>query len=404
MPEAECYVTGQMRLGDAELTSFSRSRILDKIRAARDLAGLGRLLLLPSHDQRLNDAILRECRKMGIEVYLWYKVLTDNDIMPAQKDLLLDALGNRWGGESGLWHPIFESEESFHFVCPRNSKYNNMLLNRCEQKLPDYDGLFADFIGFPLPSLGFEMLFSCFCHYCLEDQPKLRQWRHNILESREAMMSATDDDLERWGTFFGVGEFFELTEFYQYRVSSITHLATQYTALARRMEKPVGLDVVTPAFAMMAGQDYQRLGHLADWMKPRIYLRTFGPSSVPLELRSLALGVASWAGRFSMQAILRYIERSTGLRMPENIHALDETYFPPEVAADEIEIALQAPCPVYPGLECSRHPEYDTAIDASTIGATLEASAKAPGVVLSWNILYSEDENLKLIGDTVSVG
>ncbi len=95
MAEAGCYVTGQMRLGDAELTSFTPTQILDKIWAARELAGLGRLLLLPSHDQRLNDTILRECRKLGIEVYLWYKVLVDNDIMPAQKDLLQNALGNR---------------------------------------------------------------------------------------------------------------------------------------------------------------------------------------------------------------------------------------------------------------------------------------------------------------------
>lgn len=393
-------ISAQMRIGDSELTSRSLAELLAKIDVAQSLAGLTRLVLLPSRSAETNAEIIAHCRKSGIEAYLWYKVLADNDIIAEQSEIIEDAWGKKRVGESGVWAPILTSEELYVFGCARNRKYNNLLLNRCRQALEAYDGVMADCIGFPLPSLGLEMQFSCFCPVCLRDEPRLESWRKRVFELREALMSASDADLERWGTFRGILEDFGLGGLFEFRRRSIAELTAQYAEMAKGMGKGFGLDVISPAMSLMSGHDYAILGNMADWIKPRLYLRTYGPSTIPMELHALTMGMKAWGRRYSIPGVLALIERSTGFEMPANIHRLEHDLLSPSLIARELKRARGlTPCPIHPGIELSMHFEFGGAIDATTVKSSLEKTLGSPGVVLCWNLAYISDDHLRLVGD-----
>lgn len=395
-------VSGQMRLGDAELTCFSSEQIVAKVESARKLANLSRLVLLPSSDVRLNHRILDKCRDLGIEVYLWYKILTDNNIIPERNELMEDAWGNRGSGESGVWKSIFDSEENYLFCCPCNQKYNQLLLSRCRQAVKEYDGLYIDMIGYPLSSLGLESFFTCFCPSCMDAEPQLAEWRQNARDLREYSISASDKDLERWGNFDGVAKAFGLTDFSDFRQKSVTDLSAAYAKIARGNGQSFAIDLLSPALASLGGNNYAELGKLSDWVKPRIYWRVFGPSSIPLECYSMTMGMIAWGKRYTIPSVLRFIERSSGIEMPTNVHSLAQNTLPDRVVLREIARARALTnCPVHPAFECSLHPEYDTGIDDASIRNFLAFSHDCPGMVLTWNLLYVPDTFLKTIGSNI---
>ncbi len=392
-------ISGQLRLGDSELSRFQLDDIIAKINSAQLLTGLNRIIFLPTRNQAINNRVLSHCRKLGIDVYLWYKILSENDIIPELDERSEDAWGRRGSGESGVWTRIFESEETYMFACPRNAKYNNLLFNRCAQMLGKFDGLYLDCIGFPLASLGLEAVFGCFCPDCRKQEPKLEEWRERVLEFREAAVSASDADLEKWGTFERLAAAFGLADFFHFRQESVRNLCSRYADLARKSGKGVGLDLLSPSLAFMGGHNYHKLGGVADWTKPRIYFRVFGPSSLPVEFYSLTMGMIAWGKRYTIPGVLRFIERSTGLKMPTNVHSLAQNYLPDHTYVTELNKAKSlAACPLHLGFECSLHPDYNTGVSEESLKTFLSYSTGSAGLVLTWNLLYVPDNFLRVIG------
>lgn len=392
-------ICAQLRIGDEELAAQSASTILHKIDAAQHLAGVNRILFLPSHDPKINESVIGHCRENGLEVYLWYKVLSDNDVMPDEEELTRNAFGKSGAGKNGLWGRIHATDEAYRFACPGNEKYLALLLGKCEQSLPAYDGLFVDCIGYPLPSLGLESVFTCFCRDCIEREPRLRQWRERSNALRDAVESFSDSDFEKFGTFIGLVRHFDLTGFFSYRTECITRLARRFAAVAQGMDKEIGLDVLSPALAFLAGHRYDELGKVVNWLKPRFYCRIYGPSSIPLEYRCMALGVRKWAMRASNQAIMAFISRSIDLPMPNDLHSLTHTYLAPKDVDSQFAKAMAtAGAAIYPSIECSLHPDFETELSEEMIRQYLAAAKDAPGLVLAWNLLFIPDEFLRLVG------
>lgn len=392
-------ISAQLRVGDSESPGHDLHAVLAKLDAAQKLAGLTRLLYLPSRDAKMNQGVLRHCRDRGVEVYLWYKVLADNHIMADRDELACDAFGKVGSGESGVWDFIHHTEETYLFACPRNEKYNTLLLGKCEQMLESFDGLFVDAIGYPLPSLGLEATFTCFCPVCMDLEPRLADWRRRVYELRDMLVSCTDVDFAKFGNFIGLAKEFGLLEFFTYRTNLISELTARYATLARNAGKGFGVDVLSPALAFLAGHRFSDLGRLADWLKPRIYCHTYGPSSIPLEYYCMAAGAQKWASRATNTAIMQFISRSIDIEMPGNLHNLTHTYLPPEAAKSQIRKAFEnATAPIHPGIECSLHPDFETELNEETIRGYLLAAADAPGLVLSWNLLFIPDNFLKLVG------
>lgn len=395
-------ISAQLRVGDADLPSHRLEEILAKISAAHQLAGMKRLLFLPSHQPGINKSILEHCHRQGIEVYLWYKVLSDNDIIPENDELVEDAWGTKGAGETGLWSQIFDSEETYLFGCPANAKYNLLVLNKCRQELEThrYDGLFADVIGYPLASLGIEALFTCFCPTCMALDNRMQEWRKNCREFREFIASCTDADLRKIGTFAGMTKRLGIEQWIQFRTTPITRLAARYADLAKEIDLPMGLDVLAPALAKHGGQNFTELGKLADWVKPRIYCHIYGPSSIPLEYYCTAMGLKKWGRRLSMRAIMEFISDSIGLDLPPNAHNLTPVYFTNVAVREQIGKArANIDAPVFPGIECSMHPDYESGLNEKNIHDFLDAAADTEGLVLTWNLLYIPDVFLRLVGE-----
>ncbi|MCC8190189.1 MAG: hypothetical protein LIP77_06055 [Planctomycetes bacterium] len=397
---ADVIVSGHLRLTDTDLNGFRLDDILDRIAAARNMAGLRRLLFLPSTSPASNRRIVDFSRDLGLEVHLWYKTLIDNDIIPERQEMVQDAWGNRGHGEAGMWQSIFDADDCFLFTCPRHWRYGRLLRNRCRILLEEYDGLYLDCAGFPLPSIGLEAVFSCFCPVCLEAEPRLRDWRYAIHEMRETLVSADDRDLEEWGTFAGLMTAFGLRDFFAFRLESITRLVTRYRDLADTAGKPMGVDLLSPALAFLGGQDYAALGNLADWVKPRVYFHTYGPSSIPLEIYCLARGIKNWGRRLSAPAVMRFIERSVGIPIPHNLHDLTQAVLPLDGVAGQMHLATAGTtAPVHQAVECSLDPDYNTGLDEGSVRTCLDAAAGSPGIVLCWNILFIPDTFLHLVGE-----
>ncbi len=395
-------ISAQLRVGDVDLPSYRRTEILAKIDSAQQIAGMQRLLFLPSHNPEINKSILNHCRKQGIEVYLWYKVLSDNDIIPENDELVEDAWGKKGAGETGLWSQIFDADEAFLFGCPENAKYNRLVLNKCRQELENnhYDGLFADILGFPLASLGIEALFTCFCPSCLALDSRMQEWRNSCREVKEYIASCTDNDLRRHGSFGGMARHLGTDQWFEFRMSSITRLTARYADLAGEMRIPLGLDVLAPALARWSGQNYAELGKLVSWLKPRIYCHIYGPSSIPLEYYCFAMGVKKWGRRLSMRAIMEFISNSIGLDLPSTAHNLTPGYFTNDAVREQIAKArAAATAPVHLGVECSLHPDYEIGLSEDNIRAFLAAAGNVEGLVLTWNLLYIPDNFLRIIGE-----
>lgn len=392
-------VSAQLRVGDTDLASHTFDDIREKIDDAIDLAHMRRLLFQPTRDKELNRKILDHSRNRELEIYLWYPVLGDNNCIPESGELMQDAFGNARSGETGRWSELPLLEEGYLAACPTNHTYNRIILEQCQRRLADYDGLFLDTIGYPLPSLGIESMFTCFCPNCQKLEPRLAEWREAAYEFKERIVSATDTDLNRWDTLTNLGKEAGLDDFYRYRSGLITAMAKRYADMAREMNKGIGMDVLNPAFMRLAGHDPAGLGKLADWLKPRIYCHTFGLSSIPLEFYCLTMGLKSWGKRISIPGGIAFLARSLGLDVPTQLQNIRTAFRSGKTAAEQISKTCDlTTAPVFPGIECSHHPEYETSVNEHSVSTYLEASRGTPGVVLSWNLLYVPAEFMKLVG------
>lgn len=389
-------VSAQLRVGDNYLASWRAEDIIAKIDAAADLAGVERLLFQPTRDQRINARIIEHAKKRGLELFLWYLVLADNDCIPQENELLVDAFGKSRAGETQHWQELRHSEDAFLAACPTTEPYNRVILERARRLVADYDGIFLDTIGYPLPSIGFEGMFTCFCPHCLAREPRLAAWRTRVRDLKERVNAATDADLARWGTFSGMFGDAGLDGFVDYRNGLIADIVEKYAVMARELGKGIGTDILTPALASLAGHDLRALGALVDWVKPRIYCCALYPSSLPLEFYCAAMGIKTWGKRLSMGEIVAFVGRSFGTGAPPR---LEKPWMSEKLLRDEIRRTIDvSAAPVYPSLECSLDPEFGSKLNGKIFRSRVDVMREAAGFVLAWNILYTPDEFFTLVG------
>lgn len=393
-------VYAQLVLGGAELRRFAHAEIRDKLSRARSLARLEGLVFWPSGDPGLDGLVRGHCRELGIGLYLWLPVLADAGFEAADDELAENAWNSGVAGGSGAWENLGKGDETFRFACPLAKKQNRRIRERCRDELPRYDGAFLDRIRYPSPANGLENLFTCFCPRCLERNPDFARWRENARDLRGRFASAVDADLDRWGTFAAVLADFELSEFMAARALLLAGEIAGLVGAARDLGKFVALDLFAPSLAVLVGQDYHFLGDLADWIKPMIYCHARGPAGLPLELACFARGLMRW-GRFSEPAVMEFVTRSFLLPgAPSSADILETEGVDEAFAGEEFAAAARlAACPVHPGFECVRHPDFDLDMDEGGIRRYLAEFSAAPAVVLSWNILYTPDEFLRIAAE-----
>ena len=390
----------QLVLGEAELKRFT----VDGVLAALDLAaaaGIDAVIFWPARDESVDAPVRGRIRELGLASYLWLPVLADAGKDPAEGEWTENAWGASGQGTLGRWDGLGKGGETFLFACPRAENQLSAAVARCDRELPGYDGVFLDRIRYPSPANGPEMLFTCFCPRCRERDPGSGPWRERLREFRAGLESATDGGLERWGSLHGAWEAMRLGPWLDRRSGVIVEAVNRLAAVAMAMGKKVGLDLFSPALSRLVGQDYRRLGAMADWIKPMMYFRARGPAGIALEAACLARWIAGLNRSLSGQAVMRFVGNTLGLPVPPGSPGeLEKTGLDEGLAEGELLRARKdAGCPVYPGFECVRHPDFDFDIGEDGVKRYLRALAKAPGVVMAWNILYTPEPFLKLVAE-----
>ena len=391
-------IFAQLSIGKQELSRFSERDILRRITDANTRANLGAILLRPSKEKGINNAVLDHCRTLGLETYLWFPVLANAYRKPNADELIENAWGGRGHGQSGLWKGIDQGEESFLFACPRSPSYINDIENDCRRQLEQYDGLFLDRLRYPSPANGIETLFSCFCPRCLEHNPEASYWRENAKHFRRFIEKAPHDTLPYWPEFINLLKQHGFDDFLQERKHNLMDLARRFTRLAVSHNKKIAFDLITPTLSIFVGQDYQSLGELADWLKPVIYCRAHEPTSLSLELASLVRGFSQWSDyRFMEKTVLSYYRESLNMpEIPTSLEELEKNGLAISAAQREYTLSKQTRM-TFPGFESMCHPEYDLKMTQDDIAKYVDAFADASTLIPSWNILYIPDSYLEFM-------
>ncbi|HPH96478.1 MAG TPA: hypothetical protein PKW33_19285 [Anaerolineaceae bacterium] len=343
-------------------------------------------------------------------VFAWYNLLSD---YPGQAPTegVINFRGQQSGGWGGWAESGAEVAESFAFGCPNHPEVQRKTLAGAAALLDafPFDGLFLDKFRFPSPAGGLEHTFSCFCPFCQqaaraegldlnEVQAALRSWPQPELAQKDGLVSAGAPWLAAITSSSPI-----LQAFLRFRAASITRLVQQAAALTRARGRQLGLDLFSPAFAFLVGQDYAALAPLASWAKPMTYRAALGPAGLRLETTRLLNGLHAIYD-LSESACLEWASHHQPGFSPAGFAELARSAVPLPWVENEIRLAAQnlRPCPAYFGLETVSFPGIID-ITPPDIEAVLAAGlrAGASGAVISWDLMHTPAANLRALAGSI---
>lgn len=389
---------------EANLTPADVRARLAEVREILPLSGL----ILGSYE---NKAVFRELtlnkRHDDPEVYLWYNLLSDYPEQdPAES--VITVKGNSckkwfgWGEDAAE-----DVSESFLFSCPNHPVTGQKTLKGLSKLIETYpfDGVFLDKFRFPSPANGLDLTLSCFCPHCYE---KAAAMGLDLDAVRAELLSLNGSRFGRAETTDGwIRAVLEgrplLQQFAAFRVRSVLDIVGQVETLVRAKGMKLGLDLFSPAYALLVGYDYPELAKHADWFKPMTYQFAMGPAGLRLETISLVDEICSEYG-VTEAALFEQCAKSLPWFTPEKYAQLKGSEVPMEWIRSEMAAAVrQTPdIPVCFGLECVRFPEV---IDvrpeqaAALMRSALESGGN--GVVLSWDLMHMPNENLRAMRSVI---
>ena len=221
--------------------------------------------------------------KEGAAVYLWLPAFSELDDT-ATFDPLID-----WQGEDYLEG---RKIREFHFRCPGSVHNREIFFAEAlgHLKAEKFDGVFLDRIRFPSFQFGLPGVLGCFCPHCVKryeamglDPERLRaacgrlQKRISAKEINPLGLKAFDG--HQWQL-----EDPDLQALMEARCTILEESLGWLCTAFRERGYRIGLDLFSPALSWFAGQDFQQLMKLADFVKPMMYLHTTAPAGLPYEL------------------------------------------------------------------------------------------------------------------------
>jgi len=421
------WIAVQLPAGRASSPDFECGAIERCIARARELAHADALIFQAAADRERASLLVSAARRAGLEVLLWFPVLADPPgAAPPPGSLTRNADGSSGHGRSGAWEGLAGGEETFLFGCP-NDACNLSAARAALQCLLDsfeVDGVMLDKIRFPSPSNGLESLFSCFCESCRASfeaatgrpMEEVRRRCNAFLASLRSRGAAALDPgrtgagsmgagstgagPEGVGSFWGAVGAQALADF---RCGSITAMVRNLAGLARARSLRVGLDLFSPSLASLVGQDYPALSGLCDWVKPMTYRAAAGPAGLPLEIACLWKALREFHPGGDGQRARALLERIFPWGLPSDESDLLKNGLPPEVIASELASLRRMPLApsarVCAGIEAVQIPAFGIHVTPRDLEASLQAAADlADGIIVSWDLRYVPEENLRLIG------
>jgi hypothetical protein len=399
-------LAGQVSTFHSGREMLTSERVIAAVTAVQSIVPLSILAVgaheIPEIFHRLTDTATRP---VG-EIYLWYNLLSD---YPSQQpgDGVVNFRGVSGSGWQGWQESGAEVEESFQFGCPNNPTVRQKTLSGLEGLLRTYpfDGVFLDKLRFPSPAGGLEMALSCFCPHCYQaaarlgldlDRVKACLQDRNIGGSTQggAQIPPGSPWLEALCQNYPL-----LQAFLRFRADSVTGLVREVRELTNRMGRKLALDMFSPAFAALVGQDYSVLAALADWVKPMTYRRAFGPAGFRLEAQSLFNGIER-IYHVPEEEIFQWAEHNYPDFTAEGYRRMLESLVPLEWMRAEIYHAVEysGPTPVYMGLETVHFPGViQITPDQVREMLTTGIACGVHGAVISWDVLNTPLENIRAI-------
>jgi hypothetical protein len=353
----------------------------------------------------LVESCAEECRRAQADLDLWHPLLSGDGVFVPRPEW-------RTVGWNGTRIADPRGRDEFTFVCPNRADVRQAVLRHLEDAVSAgfFQGVFLDRIRFPSPAADLAGSLACFCEACaaraqssgvdwtlvlrtlsgLLQNPEGRRRIVRFWLSPHAGSAAwpADDVLAQWAEF---------------RNRSITGIVREASALARARGMKVGLDCFSPTLTPMVGQNLEELSASSDWIKGMIYLRAFGPATLPYEILDLAGGLQS-SDTPDESGALADLAIAAGWELSSRAEEIRRGRLPSSILSAEIARGRAAcRCPFLAGLELAEIPGV-AELDPVWIRKDWETlSAAAPdGVVLSWDLRHIPLERLEMVQQILS--
>jgi len=258
---------------------------LDQCLAALDV---DRVIYGWSPDRAVNEAIVGYLHKRGIEKYLWLPIFCEiHDAETAEAFAGVDGAGN---------HAIDDlcQGESFDFVCQSSERNIQRAIGVYDELTRDLpvEGVFIDRIRYASAANSVKDLYGCWCPRCAQRYARAGVDAAKMLRlSREGgvnafMPSALEHGVYRY-------EDADIDALMGVKHTIITEAAKKLCDHFRSRGKKIGIDTFASGVADFVGQDLEKLGAMADFIKPMVYLRTDAPAGVPYEVNAMGAEIAA---------------------------------------------------------------------------------------------------------------
>lgn len=387
--------------GKGDLSDAHHKLLESKLELANKRLNLEALMIWGAISDRSINRIVSACLKYDVEPHLWYPVLADT---PVDSTEGLETEGLRAAEIIEVSDEQVKTGESFTFLCPSKALLSENLISRFTGILSRhvFKGVFLDRIRFPGPTNGFGGLFSCFCKQCSDyaGEDILKDARMNYEKLFSTLKRARTPDELRVILEEGIKR---LVGFYQMRESLVESIVAQYSSQARSQDLSVGLDLFAPSLAPLVSQNYRELSKYADWIKPMLYCKTFGPAGLPAEVLALADIIGAMTPHLNRNSVLEGICLFLGIESAGVISSdgLPLSNFPKQldiIHAKEIADGIG----IYPGFEAVDFPPVYS-MDHEHLDFYLRSCADygISGIVLSWDICKMRNETIEFVGDFI---
>ncbi len=342
-------------------------------------------------EQKRYDEIAGYAKQYEKEFYLWLPVFAEFESQ--RKFRALENIA----GDQIVWNS-YDDNESFAFYCPSTAV--GQWISLFEEYFAQISccGILLDRVRFPSMVIGWKALFTCTCEKCCEFYRAHGISKQDISDIyRETGFHIEEKSNENplgITAYKDGGYTFQNQGLQKYLDARNQLIAAQVHKIYTYLKSKgylVGLDLFTPFAAYFLGQSYQMIISEADFVKSMLYRYTNTPAGLRYEIDTMTRALCSTqTDENEFRRKRGFFEELIGAdRKADFRHLLQREYTAAKHAAGEKEVLVGVETNWYEG-QCEITPERIKTNKRELSGVL------ADGMIASWDILTSPDENLEI--------